>query len=245
MDLNSRGFPIFYPGVEFCVCYISSPPSHISEEEVPLIDGANMLQAPHCCFLLAGTVNGRYCCPQLYINHRCFSGPYLNKGRIAELPQSVGPGKCVLVLKEVWPSSLLGAFQRKVWVMACQTQNLSNAPEIILEWFPWTMKEGQVLQCGFWWGRWRFWHMGSSVGWEQLWCGLPSCHGEMGICFWRHRQLPKEQDVGSGPALVRVTLQKKFKLIMATNSGLFWPWTNSVQVPNSGKGEEKTFKVLL
>ncbi|NXR32357.1 SMBT2 protein, partial [Zosterops hypoxanthus] len=48
-----------------------------------------------------GTINGRYCCPQLYINHRCFSGPYLNKGRIAELPQSVGPGKCVLVLKEV------------------------------------------------------------------------------------------------------------------------------------------------
>ena len=49
----------------------------------------------------AGTVNGKYCCPQLFINHRCFSGPYLNKGRIAELPQSVGPGKCVLVLKEV------------------------------------------------------------------------------------------------------------------------------------------------
>lgn len=48
-----------------------------------------------------GTVNGKYCCPQLFINHRCFSGPYLNKGRIAELPQSVGPGKCVLVLKEV------------------------------------------------------------------------------------------------------------------------------------------------
>ncbi|XP_029471548.1 scm-like with four MBT domains protein 2 isoform X2 [Rhinatrema bivittatum] len=47
------------------------------------------------------TTNGKYCCPQLFINHRCFSGPYLNKGRIAELPQSVGPGKCVLVLKEV------------------------------------------------------------------------------------------------------------------------------------------------
>uniref|UniRef100_A0A8C9N3Q0 Scm like with four mbt domains 2 n=1 Tax=Serinus canaria TaxID=9135 RepID=A0A8C9N3Q0_SERCA len=73
-----------------------------------------------------GTINGRYCCPQLYINHRCFSGPYLNKGRIAELPQSVGPGKCVLVLKEVWASSLLGGFQRKVWIMACQTQNFQT-----------------------------------------------------------------------------------------------------------------------
>ena len=35
------------------------------------------------------------------MNHRCFSGPYLNKGRIAELPQFIGPGNCVLVLKEV------------------------------------------------------------------------------------------------------------------------------------------------
>lgn len=48
-----------------------------------------------------GTTNGKYCFPKIYFNHRCFSGPYLNKGRIAELPQSVGPGKCVLVLKEV------------------------------------------------------------------------------------------------------------------------------------------------
>uniref|UniRef100_A0A8C5JR31 Scm like with four mbt domains 2 n=1 Tax=Junco hyemalis TaxID=40217 RepID=A0A8C5JR31_JUNHY len=77
-----------------------------------------VLQAPHCCFLLAGTINGRYCCPQLYINHRCFSGPYLNKGRIAELPQSVGPGKCVLVLKEVW----------RVW---------SAAPQDFAGWVTW------------------------------------------------------------------------------------------------------------
>uniref|UniRef100_A0AAY5EAX5 SAM domain-containing protein n=1 Tax=Electrophorus electricus TaxID=8005 RepID=A0AAY5EAX5_ELEEL len=48
-----------------------------------------------------GQANGRYNCPKIYFNHRCFSGPYLNKGRIAELPQCVGPGNCVLVLKEV------------------------------------------------------------------------------------------------------------------------------------------------
>ncbi|XP_071982851.1 scm-like with four MBT domains protein 1 isoform X2 [Engystomops pustulosus] len=47
------------------------------------------------------TTNGKYLCPKIYFNHRCFSGPYLNKGRIAELPKSVGPGNCVLVLKEV------------------------------------------------------------------------------------------------------------------------------------------------
>ncbi|XP_066900102.1 scm-like with four MBT domains protein 1 isoform X2 [Kogia breviceps] len=46
-------------------------------------------------------INGKYCCPKIYFNHRCFSGPYLNKGRIAELPQCVGPGNCVLVLREV------------------------------------------------------------------------------------------------------------------------------------------------
>uniref|UniRef100_A0A8C5UFY5 Scm like with four mbt domains 1 n=1 Tax=Malurus cyaneus samueli TaxID=2593467 RepID=A0A8C5UFY5_9PASS len=56
------------------------------------------------CFLpshFSVVINGKYCCPKIYFNHRCFSGPYLNKGRIAELPQSVGPGNCVLVLKEV------------------------------------------------------------------------------------------------------------------------------------------------
>lgn len=55
----------------------------------------------------AGQANGKYCCPKIYFNHRCFSGPYLNKGRIAELPQCVGPGNCVLVLKEVSYNSLL------------------------------------------------------------------------------------------------------------------------------------------
>ncbi|XP_075929521.1 scm-like with four MBT domains protein 2 isoform X2 [Petromyzon marinus] len=48
-----------------------------------------------------GPGSGKYCCPKIFINHRCFSGPFLNKGRIAELPQSVGPGSCVLVLREV------------------------------------------------------------------------------------------------------------------------------------------------
>uniref|UniRef100_A0A673IW35 SAM domain-containing protein n=1 Tax=Sinocyclocheilus rhinocerous TaxID=307959 RepID=A0A673IW35_9TELE len=46
-------------------------------------------------------VNGKYCCSQLFVNHHCFSGPYLNKGRISELPKAVGPGKCAVVLKEI------------------------------------------------------------------------------------------------------------------------------------------------
>uniref|UniRef100_A0A8C8DFC3 SAM domain-containing protein n=1 Tax=Oncorhynchus tshawytscha TaxID=74940 RepID=A0A8C8DFC3_ONCTS len=57
------------------------------------------------------TANGRYCCSRIYVNHRCFSGPYLNKGRIAELPQAVGPGKCTLVLKEVLSMLINAAYK--------------------------------------------------------------------------------------------------------------------------------------
>ncbi|KAJ8006946.1 hypothetical protein DPEC_G00112480 [Dallia pectoralis] len=58
-----------------------------------------------------GSANGRYCCSRIYVNHRCFSGPYLNKGRIAELPQAVGPGKCTLVLKEVLSMLINAAYK--------------------------------------------------------------------------------------------------------------------------------------
>uniref|UniRef100_A0AAZ3QKJ1 SAM domain-containing protein n=1 Tax=Oncorhynchus tshawytscha TaxID=74940 RepID=A0AAZ3QKJ1_ONCTS len=57
------------------------------------------------------SANGRYCCSRIYVNHRCFSGPYLNKGRIAELPQAVGPGKCTLVLKEVLSMLINAAYK--------------------------------------------------------------------------------------------------------------------------------------
>ncbi|XP_068162761.1 scm-like with four MBT domains protein 2 isoform X2 [Antennarius striatus] len=58
-----------------------------------------------------GSVNGRYCCSKIFVNHRCFSGPYLNKGRIAELPQAVGPGKCTLVLKELLSMLINAAYK--------------------------------------------------------------------------------------------------------------------------------------
>ncbi|XP_048876775.1 scm-like with four MBT domains protein 2 [Brienomyrus brachyistius] len=59
----------------------------------------------------SGSANGKYCCSQIFVNHRCFSGPYLNKGRIAELPQAVGPGKCTLVLKEVLSMLINAAYK--------------------------------------------------------------------------------------------------------------------------------------
>uniref|UniRef100_A0A3Q2QIF9 Scm like with four mbt domains 2 n=1 Tax=Fundulus heteroclitus TaxID=8078 RepID=A0A3Q2QIF9_FUNHE len=58
-----------------------------------------------------GSANGRYCCSKIYVNQRCFSGPYLNKGRIAELPQAVGPGKCTLVLKELLSMLINAAYK--------------------------------------------------------------------------------------------------------------------------------------
>lgn len=58
-----------------------------------------------------GAANGRYCCAKIFVNHRCFSGPYLNKGRIAELPQAVGPGKCTLVLKELLSMLINAAYK--------------------------------------------------------------------------------------------------------------------------------------
>ncbi|XP_014841321.1 PREDICTED: scm-like with four MBT domains protein 2 isoform X1 [Poecilia mexicana] len=58
-----------------------------------------------------GAANGRYCCSRVFVNHRCFSGPYLNKGRIAELPRAVGPGKCSLVLKELLSMLINAAYK--------------------------------------------------------------------------------------------------------------------------------------
>ncbi|PSN43066.1 Scm-like with four MBT domains protein 2 [Blattella germanica] len=40
-------------------------------------------------------------CPKIYFNHKCFSGPFLSKGKLAQLPKAVGPGPVTLVMKEV------------------------------------------------------------------------------------------------------------------------------------------------
>uniref|UniRef100_A0A667YYV1 Scm like with four mbt domains 1 n=1 Tax=Myripristis murdjan TaxID=586833 RepID=A0A667YYV1_9TELE len=80
---ETNGYPLVYP--------IKSSSNRIPKN---IFSHLNLVQSTH-------PGNGKYCCPKIYFNHRCFSGPYLNKGRIAELPQFIGPGNCVLVLKEV------------------------------------------------------------------------------------------------------------------------------------------------
>ncbi|XP_075040074.1 scm-like with four MBT domains protein 1 [Mixophyes fleayi] len=98
---------------------VCAPPGYLEQtfDWNEYLTSCNAQAAPDSCFpensiqcLEAGhspekiwftASNGKYLCPKIFFNHRCFSGPYLNKGRIAELPKSVGPGSCVLVLKEV------------------------------------------------------------------------------------------------------------------------------------------------
>uniref|UniRef100_A0AAZ3Q6W0 SAM domain-containing protein n=1 Tax=Oncorhynchus tshawytscha TaxID=74940 RepID=A0AAZ3Q6W0_ONCTS len=85
---ETNGYPLLYP----------IKPKGLWERKES-INGTPLTFCVMC--LCTGQGNGKYCCPKIFFNHRCFSGPYLNKGRIAELPQCVGPGNCVLVLKEV------------------------------------------------------------------------------------------------------------------------------------------------
>ncbi|XP_051911687.1 scm-like with four MBT domains protein 2 [Hippocampus zosterae] len=81
------------------------------EKQSPPSGPAEPPPADHCQPPPNDTANGRYCCSKVFVNHRCFSGPYLNKGRIAELPQTVGPGKCTLVLKELLSMLINAAYK--------------------------------------------------------------------------------------------------------------------------------------
>ena len=60
-----------------------------------------IFEADRRAFLNNYLYTGSRFCPKVYFNHKCFSGAFLSKGRVAELPSSVGPGPILLVLKEV------------------------------------------------------------------------------------------------------------------------------------------------
>uniref|UniRef100_H2MQY3 Scm like with four mbt domains 2 n=1 Tax=Oryzias latipes TaxID=8090 RepID=H2MQY3_ORYLA len=84
---------------------LTSPLKPVCQKQVAVVQPEKHFVPPETLVSallgVSGSANGRYCCSKIFVNHRCFSGPYLNKGRIAELPQAVGPGKCTLVLKEM------------------------------------------------------------------------------------------------------------------------------------------------
>ncbi|XP_062852790.1 scm-like with four MBT domains protein 2 [Trichomycterus rosablanca] len=81
------------------------------KQSVPLPMDSGLLDLCQPASINSASVNGKYGCPRIFINHRCFSGPYLNKGRISELPQAVGPGKCTVVLKEVLTMLINSAYK--------------------------------------------------------------------------------------------------------------------------------------
>ncbi|XP_071502253.1 uncharacterized protein [Diadema antillarum] len=64
---------------------------------------------------------------KVYYNHKCFSGPYLNKGRIAELPKSVGPGMVPLVLREVLHMLINAAYKPPRVLRELQVENEETA----------------------------------------------------------------------------------------------------------------------
>lgn len=65
-------------------------------------------------------------CPKIFFNHRCFSGPYLSKGRIAELPRDVGPGPVTLVLKEVLSKLINVAYKSSKVLQELQLKGKPN-----------------------------------------------------------------------------------------------------------------------
>lgn len=64
---------------------------------------------------------------KVYYNPKCFSGPYLNKGRIAELPKSVGPGMVPLVLREVLHMLINAAYKPPRVLRELQVENEETA----------------------------------------------------------------------------------------------------------------------
>lgn len=69
-------------------------------------------------------------CPKIYFNHRCFSGPFLSKGRIAELPKCVGPGPISLVMKEVLSMLITVAYKSSRVLREIQMEEGSLAPNM-------------------------------------------------------------------------------------------------------------------
>ncbi|KAG8036734.1 hypothetical protein G9C98_004056 [Cotesia typhae] len=63
-------------------------------------------------------------CPKIYFNYRCFTGPMISKGKLANLPKSVGPGRVNLVMKEVLSMIVSVGYRsaRILKVLQCDTK---------------------------------------------------------------------------------------------------------------------------
>lgn len=160
MALNSRGFPTFYPGVEFCAFFIFLP-------SLPHLGGRSALDwwcrhATGTSLLLSPCRHHQW---EILLPPALHQPPLLLRSIFKQRQDCRATSVCGAWQVCAGPQ---GGMAQLSFGGISDPEFVSNAPKIVLEWFPWTKKEGQVLQCGFWWGRWCFWNMGSSVGWEQL-----------------------------------------------------------------------------
>jgi len=80
-------------------------------------------QQPSFLFCVLGSSSW---CPKIYFNYRCFTGPYLSKGRLMLLPQSVGPGPVSLVMREVLTMLINVAYKSSRVLRELQLDGLPN-----------------------------------------------------------------------------------------------------------------------
>lgn len=79
-------------------------------------------------------------CPRIYVNHWCYSGPYLSKSKVAKQSQSVGPGSVELVLREVLAMTINAAYVPTRVLRELERHNGFNGPNVHPSWRNTTLK---------------------------------------------------------------------------------------------------------
>ncbi|CAL4101522.1 unnamed protein product, partial [Meganyctiphanes norvegica] len=79
-------------------------------------------------------------CPRIYVNHWCYTGPYLSKSKVAKQTQSVGPGSVELVLREVLNMTISAAYVPTRVLRELERCNGFNGPNVQPSWRTTTLK---------------------------------------------------------------------------------------------------------
>ena len=67
--------------------------------------------------------------PKIYFNHSCFSGPFLSKSRISELPSFLGPGHIRLIVKEML-GMLIGVGYKSSYILRILQRTANSSPHL-------------------------------------------------------------------------------------------------------------------
>lgn len=65
-------------------------------------------------------------CPKIYFNTKCYSGPFLSKWRLHNLPKSIGPGSVVSVMTTVITKLIASAYKSSRVLRELQLDGLPN-----------------------------------------------------------------------------------------------------------------------